>query len=61
MEKTPVEGFLMSHVSMPKNHLLKDKSRLKSGRNQWVIAKGKPKRGQREAKGKLKKSLLSIQ
>jgi len=25
MEKTPVEGFLMSHVSMPINHLLKDR------------------------------------
>jgi len=61
MEKTPVEGFLMSHVSMPINHLLKEKQPL--GRREKVmdIAKGKQKRGHRAAKGKLKKSLLTIQ
>ena len=61
MEKTPVVGFLMSHVSMPINHLLKEKQPL--GRREKVIdlAKGKLKSGQRAAKGKLKKSLLTIQ
>jgi len=54
MEKTPVEGFLLSDLSMPINHLLKTNNFLKKQKKgKWVVAK----ESEREAKG----SLLVIQ